>query len=138
MDTRQLAAFVLVAELGSFTGAASELGCSQPTVTARIKALEEELGVRLFQRLPRGVRTTHAGDVLRGYAHRIILLNDGRPWPSVLPIPCTWPIVVSVPFHRTDAYSPEYDPTFAKAQRCLLYPSAVCGLPGPIRYALMG
>lgn len=50
-----------VAEYLSFHRAANALGVSQPSVSARIKALEEDLGVRLFERNTRGVRLTEAG-----------------------------------------------------------------------------
>lgn len=50
-----------VAEYLSFHRAANALGVSQPSVSARIRALEEDLGVRLFERDTRGVRLTEAG-----------------------------------------------------------------------------
>lgn len=50
-----------VAEYLSFHRAANALGVSQPSVSARIRTLEEDLGVRLFERNTRGVRLTEAG-----------------------------------------------------------------------------
>src|SRR5690554_281171 len=50
-----------VAEYLSFHRAAKALGVSQPSVSARIRTLEEDLGVRLFERNTRGVRLTEAG-----------------------------------------------------------------------------
>jgi len=50
-----------VAEYLNFRHAANALGVSQPSVSARIKALEEDLGVLLFERNTRGVRLTEAG-----------------------------------------------------------------------------
>jgi Bacterial regulatory helix-turn-helix protein, lysR family len=53
MDDRQLKTFVTAAREPNFTRAAAELGCAQSAVSAEIKALEQELGVALFDRLGR-------------------------------------------------------------------------------------
>ena len=63
-DLYDLAAFVVVAEQGSFTRAAAELGMSQPALSHAMKALEERLGVRLLSRTTRSVSTTEAGETL--------------------------------------------------------------------------
>ncbi|WP_447006143.1 LysR family transcriptional regulator [Saccharothrix isguenensis] len=76
METRQLLAFTTVVQTGSFTKAAATLNCSQPTITTRIKALEETLGVPLFRRLPRGIQMTSAGVELLPFARNIITLTD--------------------------------------------------------------
>ena len=60
-----LETFVEVAGLGSFAAAARQLDLPRSTVTARIKALEEELGVALFQRTTRQVRLTVEGEAYR-------------------------------------------------------------------------
>ncbi|MCR4651386.1 MAG: LysR family transcriptional regulator [Lachnospiraceae bacterium] len=65
--------FYYVAKTGSLTKAAEELMVSQPAVSQAVKQLEEELGVRLFVRVARGVRLTSEGEQLydnvsRGYA----------------------------------------------------------------------
>lgn len=57
----ELETFLLVAELGSFRGAASKLGLSQPSITNRIRRLESVLGVTLFNRTTRRVVLTDAG-----------------------------------------------------------------------------
>jgi DNA-binding transcriptional LysR family regulator len=57
-----LETFVEVASHGSFAGAARGLGLPRSTVTARIKALEEDLGVALFRRTTRQVRLTQEGE----------------------------------------------------------------------------
>lgn len=61
LDARDLEAVLAVAECGSFRGAAERLGLSQPTVSARIQKVEGVLGLVLFERTTRRVRTTEAG-----------------------------------------------------------------------------
>jgi len=63
-DLYDLAAFTVVAEQGSFTRAAAELGMSQSALSHAMKALEERLGVRLLSRTTRSVSTTEAGETL--------------------------------------------------------------------------
>jgi len=65
MDTRLLRTFVSVHATGSFTATAQELAFAQSTITAHIQALEQRLGVRLFDRLPdRAVLTAHGRRLL--------------------------------------------------------------------------
>jgi DNA-binding transcriptional LysR family regulator len=76
MDIRQLKYFIAVAEELNFTRAAGRLHISQPPLTRQIQALEEDLGVALFVRLPRGVELTPAGQTLLNDAHHIRSLMD--------------------------------------------------------------
>ncbi|MEH6405242.1 MAG: LysR family transcriptional regulator [Sneathiella sp.] len=64
MDWNQLKVFLAVASNGSLSGAARELGMSQPTVGRHVEALETALNVRLFDRKPRGYAITAAGERL--------------------------------------------------------------------------
>jgi len=75
MRLRNLSSFVKVARLGSFHAAASQLHASQPTVSARIAALEEELGVKLFSRDKSGTRLTDQGRQLLPYAEKLLAIN---------------------------------------------------------------
>lgn len=61
MRLRQLEYFIAVADSGSVTQAAAELFIAQPSLSQQITALEREIGVQLFERLPRGTRLTPAG-----------------------------------------------------------------------------
>lgn len=72
MDIQELEAFWWIAQTGSFNRAAEKLYLTQPSVTARIQALEKELGQPLFERKPRGVRLTDAGRVLLPHAERVL------------------------------------------------------------------
>jgi LysR family transcriptional regulator of gallate degradation len=71
MDIRQLDYFLKVAERRSITAAAAELNVTQPTLTKSIHLLEQDLGVRLFERLPRGVELTLYGSSLVRHAQAV-------------------------------------------------------------------
>ncbi|MFT3666110.1 LysR family transcriptional regulator [Piscinibacter sp.] len=69
---RQLATFHAVARLGSVSAAADEMHLTQPAVSLQIAALEESARTPLLQRSGRGIRLTEAGELLDGYARRIL------------------------------------------------------------------
>ncbi len=73
MELAALQAFLTAAEVGSFSGAAEKLFLSQPAVSKRIKGLEEELEVRLFDRIGRRVHLTPAGRLLLPKARELVL-----------------------------------------------------------------
>jgi molybdate transport repressor ModE-like protein len=72
MELYQLKTFAAVADTGHITRAAETLHLSQPAVSAHIKALEEQLGVRLFERSPGGMLLTRAGSQLRQQAEKVL------------------------------------------------------------------
>jgi LysR family transcriptional regulator, low CO2-responsive transcriptional regulator len=71
-DTRQLLAFAALARLGSFTQAAQELFLTQSAISHAIKALEEEVGCRLFERSGRRVALTQAGEQFLRHVTKIL------------------------------------------------------------------
>ena len=75
MELYQLRTFVTVADTGNLTQAAERLFTSQPAVSAHIKALVEELEIKLFDRTPKGMRLTENGSALREKAQ--LVLNAG-------------------------------------------------------------
>lgn len=79
MEIGQLQAFEHVAREGSFTSAAESLGLTQPSVSARVAALERELGGQLFERGRRRLRLTPLGRTFMPYVERALAaLTDGQ------------------------------------------------------------
>ena len=83
MDLRHLRYFLMVAEELSFTRAALRLGLGQPPLSQQIRQLEQEIGAPLFERLPRGVVLTAAGQRLQRDARALLAqaeqaLNQAR------------------------------------------------------------
>lgn len=79
MDTQALTAFIEVADAGSFSRAAETLHLSQPAISKRIAALEDQLGKSLFDRVGRSIKLTDAGRTLLPYARRALQdVEDGR------------------------------------------------------------
>src|SRR5919201_823504 len=75
----QLEAFVAVAQLGSVTRAANALFVTQPALTARLNALERDVGASLLVRRRGGVRLTEAGRAFLPYAERALqAVAEGR------------------------------------------------------------
>jgi LysR family transcriptional regulator, low CO2-responsive transcriptional regulator len=71
MTLRQLAVFVAVAQAQSFRRAAERLHTSQPALSQHVKELEDELDVRLLDRLRRNVHLTDAGRLVLDHAQRV-------------------------------------------------------------------
>ncbi|MFS0726968.1 LysR family transcriptional regulator [Paenibacillus sp. 1P07SE] len=76
LDGRFLVTFLAVRDEGTISGAAAKLGYVQSTVTSHIQLLEQSCGQKLFHRLPRGVKTTEAGDKLTIYARQFAQLGQ--------------------------------------------------------------
>ena len=72
MDLNHLKTFVTVAEEQHLTRAAERLFTSQPAVSAQLRALEDTLGLTLFDRTPKGMRLTRAGERLLTQAQKIL------------------------------------------------------------------
>jgi DNA-binding transcriptional LysR family regulator len=83
MEIHQLRSFLAVARTGNLTRAAEQLHLTQPAVSKQLKALEEELGVQLFDRLPSGMALTKTGQLLLPQAEKALfgaveLLNQAK------------------------------------------------------------
>ena len=75
MELDQVAAFLEVARQQSFSRAAEKLYRTQPAISAQIRALEEEFGQKLFDRLGRRIFLTPSGEVLFAYGERLLALH---------------------------------------------------------------
>lgn len=75
-DVTLLRSFECVAQLTSFTKAATQLNLTQSAVSAHIRRLEEQAGCALFERSTRSVTLTPQGQTLLGYARAILRLNE--------------------------------------------------------------
>ena len=79
MDLRSVRYFVQIADCGSITRAAANLRVAQPALSRQLRAMEEELGMPLLVRLPRGVRLTAAGRQFLDHCRRALReLDRGR------------------------------------------------------------
>lgn len=76
IDTQLLRSFVAVADTGGFGKAADSLNMTQPAMSQQMRRLEELIGRSLFAREGRKLVFTAQGDLLLGYARRILELND--------------------------------------------------------------
>jgi DNA-binding transcriptional LysR family regulator len=76
MDLHKLAVFCKVIDLKSFTRAAEAMLLSQPTISEHIRSLEQESGQRLINRLGREIRASEAGNILYGYAQKMLRLQQ--------------------------------------------------------------
>ncbi len=76
MDFKQLESFTTVVEYKSFTQAAAKLCISQPTISTHIRALEDELGIRLFRRTTKSVEPTAEGEKVYKYAIDLLEMRD--------------------------------------------------------------
>jgi LysR family transcriptional regulator, low CO2-responsive transcriptional regulator len=75
MDYDQLASFLEVAKLHSFSRAAEKIYRTQPAISAQVRLLEQECGEKLFDRSGKKVLLTPAGEILRRYAEKLLGLQ---------------------------------------------------------------
>ncbi len=76
MDFRQLEIFIKIVDLKSFSQAAKAVYLTQPTLTTHMQSLENELGLKLLDRLGREVIPTTAGKLLYKYAKKLVTIKD--------------------------------------------------------------
>jgi DNA-binding transcriptional LysR family regulator len=76
LDLDVMRSFAAGIELGSFAKAADRLGRSTSAVSAQLKKLEDQAGTPLLRKSGRGMALTEAGEVMLGYARRLLELND--------------------------------------------------------------
>ncbi|MGN0465315.1 MAG: selenium metabolism-associated LysR family transcriptional regulator [Lachnospiraceae bacterium] len=76
MDLKQLESFIKVVDYGNFSRAAKSLYLTQPTVSAHISSLEDELNCKLFLRDTRNIVLTEKGKILYQYASKMIFLKN--------------------------------------------------------------
>ena len=116
MDLKQLQYFVACAQAGSFSDAAKILYSTQSSVSKVIKALEDNLGMQLFERLPRGIRLTVQGQKVYHYACRItnevevlenMSANGMTKWIRISMNPSSWFADLFVDFYN-ETYEKNY------------------------------
>ncbi|CAK9331631.1 selenium metabolism-associated LysR family transcriptional regulator [Thermoanaerobacter kivui] len=76
MNLRQLKIFLTVCESGSMSKAAKKLYMTQPSISQTISELEQELNVKLFERMSKKLLLTYGGEVLHKYSKRILALVE--------------------------------------------------------------
>lgn len=119
MDFYRLSYFKKVAETRSISRAAEELLLTQPAVSKQIKALEEELGTRLFDRIGKKVLLTRAGKNLYGHADRILRsVEEAKTAVHDMSSECSGELVVGtsdhISLHRLPDVLKQYIETFPK------------------------
>ena len=139
MELHQLRYFIAVAETGGFVRAAQRCGVTQPSLSQQIRKLEDELGVRLFDRSSRGAVPTEAGRALLPRAQRILAevrdtvsgvkedIEAGRGPLSVGAIPTIAPYLMPQVLSR---FLDEHQGTYVLAA----LREAGCGLPVVMSY----
>jgi DNA-binding transcriptional LysR family regulator len=119
MDFYQLTYFQKVAETRSMSRASEELLLTQPAVSKQIKALEEELGEKLFDRIGKKVFLTRAGEVLNTYADRILRsVREAKTAVKDMSIECSGELVIGtsdhISLHRLPDILKQYISAFPK------------------------
>jgi DNA-binding transcriptional LysR family regulator len=126
LDHDVLATVVAVAETGNMSRAAEAVNRSQSAVSMQIKSLEDALGRQLFVRRPRSIVPTREGEVLLGFARRMLALRD-EAWAAVVRPDVTGKVVIGVPDDYASSLLPSVLKKFSAS-----YPKVeiqVMGLP---------
>ena len=76
LDPDLLRCFLAVSDSGGFTAAGERIGLSQSAVSLKVKRLEEQLDRRLFARTSRSLALTEDGELLQGFARRLLAMNE--------------------------------------------------------------
>src|ERR1700704_5780588 len=76
IDLDLIRCFLTVVESGGFTQASKRLHVTQSGITLKIKRLEEQLNCRLFRRTTKPLELSHQGEVVLGYARRLLDLSQ--------------------------------------------------------------
>src|SRR5258706_16447460 len=76
MDLDLIRCFLTVVESGGFTQASTRLHITQSGITLKIKRLEEQLNCRLFRRTTKPLELSHEGEIVLGYARRLLDLSQ--------------------------------------------------------------
>ena len=119
MDFYQLSYFKKVAESRSISRAAEELLLTQPAVSKQIKALEDELGEKLFDRIGKKVFLTRTGEVLYTYAEKILrFVQEARTAVKDMSAECSGELVIGtsdhISLHRLPDLLKKYISAFPK------------------------
>ena len=134
MDLKQLQYLVTCAQAGSFSDAAKTLYSTQSSVSKVIKALEDNLGMQLFERLPRGIRLTVQGQKVYHYACRItnevevlenMSANGMTKWIRISMNPSSW---------FADQFVDFYNETYEKNYHFQLTTAGVRSVMERVRY----
>jgi len=157
MNFYQLTYFKKVSETGSVSRAAEELFITQPAVSKQIKALEDELGERLFDRIGKKVSLTRTGDVLYAHAEKILRsVEEAKSAVRDMSAECSGELVIGTSDHISIHRLPKVIKSFIHAfpnvdlrLRCHrsetildmvnknLVDMGVITLPGPVRHLVV-
>ncbi|MHC2003393.1 LysR substrate-binding domain-containing protein [Methylobacterium sp. CM6241] len=113
LDMDVLRSFVIGIDLGSFAKAASRLGRSPSAISLQLRKLEDQVGQQLVQKHGRGLVLTEAGEMMLGYARRLLDLNDAAV--SALGSPAlTGSVRIGLPQDFAETWLPETLGRFAR------------------------
>ena len=113
LDMDVLRSFAVGIDLGSFAKAASRLGRSPSAISLQLRKLEDQVGQQLVQKHGRGLVLTEAGEMMLGYARRLLDLNDAAV--SALGSPAlTGSVRIGLPQDFAETWLPETLGRFAR------------------------